>query len=154
MREGSAIGSISIRRTEVSPFSDKQIALLKHSPTRLLSQLRTCGCSKNCRIATPNCAKPWSIRPLLPRCSASSAVRRRTCSLSSTPSSKARRGFVGLMIERCDSAKETLQLLHAHFGSIPIARREISIGQPQHRWSASTARSTFPTPARRTTSRT
>ena len=29
MREGSAIGSISIRRTEVRPFSEKEIALLK-----------------------------------------------------------------------------------------------------------------------------
>jgi len=34
LREGIAIGAITIRRTEVRPFGERQIALLQPSPTR------------------------------------------------------------------------------------------------------------------------
>ena len=52
LREGTAIGLINIRRTELKPFTDKQVALLKPSPPRRSSPSRTCGCSRNCRNAT------------------------------------------------------------------------------------------------------
>ena len=92
------------------------------------------ACSKNSRSATRNCARRWSIRRQRPRCSASSAARRRTCSRCSTRSSRARRGFVGLMTWCCDSARGTLMVPRAHFGPIPIGRVEISIDEPQFRW--------------------
>ena len=34
LREGESVGAISLRRTEVQPFSDKQIACSRLSPTR------------------------------------------------------------------------------------------------------------------------
>ena len=46
LREGTAIGVINIRRTEVSPFTEKQVALLETLPPKLLSQSRTCGYSR------------------------------------------------------------------------------------------------------------
>ena len=67
IREDTPIGTILIRRTEVRPFSNKQIALLKISPTKLSSQLRMCVCSKNSRSATRNCARRWSIKQPPPR---------------------------------------------------------------------------------------
>ena len=89
---------------------------------RRSSPSRTCGCSKKSRSATQNCARRWSIRRQRPRCSASSAARRRTCSRCSTPSSRARRGFVGSMTWCCDSAMGNAMVPRAHFGPIPIGR--------------------------------
>ena len=108
LREGIPIGTIMIRRTEVRPFSEKQIKLLETFATRPSSPSRMCGCLRNCRIATQNCARPWSIRRQPPRCSALSAARPQTCSRSSMPSSRARPGFVGLMTYCCDSARGRL----------------------------------------------
>ena len=34
LQEGEPIGAIALRRAEVHPFSDKQIAYFKPSPTR------------------------------------------------------------------------------------------------------------------------
>ena len=89
---------------------------------------------RDSRSATRNCARRWSIRRRHPRCSASSAARPRTCSRSSTPSSRARPGFVGLMTWCCDSTRGTAMVPRAHFGPIPIGRVEISIDEPQFRW--------------------
>ena len=87
------------------------------------------------RSATQNCARRWSIRPQRPRCSASSAARRRTCSRSSTPSSRAPRGFVGSMTWCCDSARGTLWFRGLILVPYPIPGRvEISIDEPQFRW--------------------
>ena len=134
VREGVAIGAILIRRKEVDPFTEKQIALVKPLPIRPSLPSRTCGCSKRFRSATPSCARRWSIRRRRPRCSASSAARPRTCSRCSTPSSRAPLGFVGLMMCCCDFARGMTMVARAHFGSIPVGRDEISIDEPQYRW--------------------
>ena len=107
---------------------------------------------RDCRSATRNCARPWSIRRQRPRCSASSAARRRTCSRSSTPSSRARRGFVGLMTWCCDSTRGTLWFRGLILVPYPsAASRSVSMSH-SFAGCASTARSTFPTSARRTIS--
>ena len=104
----SHLGAINIRRTEVRPFTDRQIALLKTFADQAVIAIENVRLFKESRSATQNCARPWSIRRQPPKCSASSAARRRTCSRSSTPSSRAQRGFVGLMTWCCDSAREPL----------------------------------------------
>ena len=102
------IGTIMIRRTEVRPFSEKQIESTENlSLTKPSLRSRMCAYSRNLMSATQNCAKRWSIRQQRPRCSVSSAARPRTCSRSSTPSSRAPPGFVGSMTWCCDSARGT-----------------------------------------------
>ena len=91
-------GRFMIRRTEVRPSQKSRSRCSKPSPTKPSSLSRTCGCSKKFRSATRNCARRWSIRRQRPRCSASSAARPRTCSRCLTRSSRAPRGFVGLMM--------------------------------------------------------
>ena len=55
LREGNALGTILVRRTEVRPFEDKHIALLKTSPIRPRSRSRTRGCSTSCASAPTIC---------------------------------------------------------------------------------------------------
>jgi len=47
IREDVPIGTVLIRRTEVRPFTEKQIALLKTFVIKPSSRSRTCGCSRN-----------------------------------------------------------------------------------------------------------
>src|SRR5262245_9630015 len=90
---------------ELLPFVAKRFVLSptskSHSLKRLLirqsSQSRTSGSSKRSRSATRNCESRWSIRRQRPRCSVSSAGRRRTCSRCSTRSLRAQPGFVESM---------------------------------------------------------
>ena len=100
-----AVASRGTSPRKSSPFAARRCGPLpksrsnssKPSRTRPSLRSRTCACSRRSRSATQNCAKPWSIRRQRPRCSASSAARPPRCSRSSTPSSRARPGFVGLM---------------------------------------------------------
>jgi GAF domain-containing protein len=100
LREGHPLGAILIRRTEVRPFSDRQIKLLETFASQAVIAID--------KSAMQNCARRWNTRPQPPRSLASSAARRQTCSRSSTPSSRAPLGFVGLMTYCCDSAKGAL----------------------------------------------
>ncbi len=58
VREGVAIGAILIRRTEVDPFTDKQIALLKTFADQAVIAIENVRLFKEIRSATRNCARP------------------------------------------------------------------------------------------------
>jgi len=85
MREGKPFGTMFLRRTEVRPFNDKQIALATTSPTRRRSPSRTYGSS------TRRKRRSSSRRPRA-RCSAPSRARSPTPHRYSTRSSKAASG--------------------------------------------------------------
>src|SRR5262249_51668943 len=54
LREGVVIGVFSLTRSEVCPFSEKQIELARLLPIRQQSQSRTCACLKAWRRARAN----------------------------------------------------------------------------------------------------
>ena len=107
-------------RFVLSPTSRSHFSRL--SPTQAVIAIENVRLFKEFRSATQNCARRWSIRRRQPRCSASSAARRRTCSRCSTPSSRAPRGFVGLMMWCCDSAKGTSGFAGSFWFRYPFGR--------------------------------
>ena len=136
MREGVAIGAILIRRKEVDPFTEKQIALVKTfadqaviaiENVRLFKELqernaelaRSPGASDgNVRGARHHQPSPTDVQPVLDAIVESAA---RVCGIDD----------VVLRLREGD-----VLVSRAHVGPIPIpsSRVEISIDEPQFRW--------------------
>ena len=135
LREGVAIGAIQIRRPEVRPFSEKQIALLRNlrRPSGR-SRSRTCVCSK--RLQERNA----ELREALEHQTATAEVLG-IISRSPTDVQPVLDAIVESAARVCGIDDVVLRLREgnnlvsrAHFGSMPMNRIEISMDEPQYRW--------------------
>jgi GAF domain-containing protein/two-component sensor histidine kinase len=134
LREGVAIGVIGLRRTEIRPFTDKQMALLKTfadqaaiaiENVRLFKELQERNAelreALEHQIATSEVLgiisrSPTDVQPVLDAIVESAA---RVCGIDD----------VVLRLHEGNNA-----VPRAHFGPIPIGRAEMSIDDPQFRW--------------------
>ena len=125
--EGKAIGVIFIRRTEVRPFTDKQISLLKTfadqaviaiENVRLFQELTEAleQQTATAEVLSIISRSPTDVKPVLDTIVESAA---RVCGIDD----------VLLRLREGNT-----MFARAHFGPIPIGRVEISIEEAQFRW--------------------
>ena len=134
MREGIAIGAIGIRRTEVRPFTEKQIALLKTFADQAVIAI------ENVQLFQEIQQRNAELREALEHQTATAEVLG-IVSRSPTDVQPVLDAIVESAARVCGIDDVLLRLREgnatvprAHFGSIAIGRAEISIDEPQYRW--------------------
>ena len=134
LREGLAIGAIGIRRTEVRPFTEKQIALLKTFADQAVIAI------ENVRLFKEIQERNAELREALEHQTATAEVLG-IISRSPTDVQPVLDAIVESAARVCGVDDVLLRLIEgdslvmrAHIGSIPLGRAEISIDEPQVRW--------------------